>query len=214
MDHIKLFVKNSDEKVIIDLPDYQLLPHNKFRFSEKLNRVIISYQKNTASLSRIVYKLHYEIHTRQQIGHKNGNPFDCRFSNLIILDHASAQWRSRRHAPHGYRGVGFNKAESRYTSQISYRKRDYYLGCFQTPIEAALMYNAAARFLFGEHANLNPVTQSQINFITNNRDRMIVFVQKVTTTELKVTEEFFDMTLKPCIIHAETITMDYIKSLI
>lgn len=53
----------------------------------------------------------------------------------------------------GYRGVV--KFRSRYSSRIWHNKVSYYLGSFPTAEEAARAYDARARELHGEWAELN-----------------------------------------------------------
>ena len=50
----------------------------------------------------------------------------------------------------GFRGVTFNKARGKYQAQIMIGGKMKYLGLFHTAVEASIVYEQAARDLFGE----------------------------------------------------------------
>ena len=61
-----------------------------------------------------------------------------------------------------------NKKNDTWKSSIHYNYEIYYLGTFQTEVEAAIAYNEASLELFGWKAVLNNITQEEINSIWEN----------------------------------------------
>lgn len=59
----------------------------------------------------------------------------------------------------GYKGVSQNSRSGKWHAQIKVHGRQTYLGRFDTPEQAALRYNEAAKQHFGEFAYLNEVVQ-------------------------------------------------------
>jgi hypothetical protein len=86
------------------------------------------------------------------VDHKNGNHLDCRRQNLRIATTAE----NTRNEPmlktnkSGKRGVNFHKGMNKWRAYITFNKRQIHLGYFDTPEEAAAVYEKNAKNLFGE----------------------------------------------------------------
>ena len=63
-----------------------------------------------------------------------------------------------KHNTSGYRGVSQNKKSGKWHAQIKIHGKQTYLGRFDTPEEAADVYDKAAKEHFGEFATLNTST--------------------------------------------------------
>lgn len=95
-----------------------------------------------------------------QVDHRNRNRIDNRRSNLRLAT------RSENQANKGvavnntstYKGVTFNTGC--WEARIRYQGKRLYLGRFATPLEAAMMYDAASRLLYRDFAGLNIKGQS------------------------------------------------------
>lgn len=94
----------------------------------------------------------------KQVDHIDGNGMNNRRSNLRHV--SKAQNQMNRHAvvaKSGYKGVTNNK--KRWAASIRLRtdgvKNHHHLGTFDTREIAALVYDAAAREMFGPYANTN-----------------------------------------------------------
>lgn len=62
-----------------------------------------------------------------------------------------------------YRGVSRGSKNYPYRTVFMYKGRRYYLGSFETEVEAALAYNKAALAIIGPHAIINDVSQTNLD---------------------------------------------------
>ena len=91
------------------------------------------------------------------VDHINGDPSDCRKENLrIVSQHQNSMNHSlNKNSTTGYKGVCFDKRYKKYMAHIHPDRKMIFLGYFDNPVEAALAYDKAASFYYGEYANLN-----------------------------------------------------------
>jgi hypothetical protein len=92
------------------------------------------------------------------VDHKNNNTLDNRMANLRLATHAqNMQNRGKRRtkATSQYIGVSFDRSHGKWRAQIKYQGKYINLGRFDSEIEAAKAYDAAARKYHGEFARLN-----------------------------------------------------------
>jgi hypothetical protein len=91
-----------------------------------------------------------------EIRHRNGNRFDCRRENLIVVTRGDGQHQKKYPLPSsGFRGVYHDRRSDRWGASITREKQFRWLGYFRTAEEAARCYDEAARELFGSGARLN-----------------------------------------------------------
>lgn len=107
---------------------------------------------------QVVYLMHHG-HIPDEIDHGNRVKTDNRIENLRSA--TSSQNKGNigllRTNQSGYRGVSLNSRSGKWHAQIKIGGKQTYLGRFDTPEQAALRYNEAARQHFGEFAFLNEV---------------------------------------------------------
>jgi len=90
------------------------------------------------------------------IDHINRNGLDNRRSNLRLATIAQNAWNSRRRKNRsGYKGVWYAKDKGRFRAAIWHNNKREYLGYFDSPRQAALAYDEAAKRYHGEFAVLN-----------------------------------------------------------
>ena len=95
---------------------------------------------------------------RFQVDHINHNGLDNRRANLRIITNQENQY-NRRHTRKAtssrFKGVSWHKSSRKWVVRIRKDEQLHYLGGFDNEMEAAVMYDFAARELFGEYAYLN-----------------------------------------------------------
>ena len=93
----------------------------------------------------------------QQVDHKNRNGLDNRRCNLRFCDFSQNQQNKKpqRGGTSKLKGVMWCKAKNKWRSMIQLNGEKYHLGRFNTEIEAAKVYDAKAKELFGEFAGTN-----------------------------------------------------------
>lgn len=94
----------------------------------------------------------------QIVDHIDGNPLNCRRSNLRICDPTgSARNRGRKHTSRSpYKGV-WQKPSGRWQAIIMDAGKFHNLGVFDTPEDAASAYDIKAVELHGEFARINNI---------------------------------------------------------
>ena len=98
------------------------------------------------------------------VDHINGNPFDNRRANLRIASKIQNHWNYRLSDRNttGYKGIYKDKQADKYHARICENGKRHYLGVYNSPKEAALAYDVAARKYHGAFATLNfPDTKEQ-----------------------------------------------------
>jgi hypothetical protein len=87
--------------------------------------------------------------------HVNHNTLDNRFCNVRIATYSQNAYNRKiyRNSTSGYKGVSVTG--NKWYAQITKDGRNYYLGAYATPEEAAHAYDSKARELFGDYAHTN-----------------------------------------------------------
>jgi hypothetical protein len=96
------------------------------------------------------------------VGHRNGDPLDCRRANLVLRtlserNAAMGKVKLIRGQPPSsrFKGVSWHKKDEVWRVRIKRDGETRTIGSFRDEIAAAEAYDEAARELFGEHARLN-----------------------------------------------------------
>ena len=89
------------------------------------------------------------------LDHINGNKLDNRACNLR---HVTATQNSVNRGPRPgsrFKGITLHKSRGKWQAVIKSGGRQFYLGLFETDVDAAKAYDQAARIYHGEFARLN-----------------------------------------------------------
>ena len=145
---------------LLDVKDYYHLRFFKWVvYGNGTNLYAIRLRLTDPNKTSTVY-MHREIMNPPPglvVDHKNCDGLDNRRSNLRFATHAQ-NTRNRRKKKNGssqFLGVYFNKEKSTWDSQLMHNGKKIWVGRFQTQIDAAKAYDAAAKKYHGEFARLN-----------------------------------------------------------
>lgn len=102
-----------------------------------------SYFKKSATRKLLHHYVYYLGHKKYpvELRFKNGNPFDCRLSNLEKLDRSDGvAKKAYSNNTSGYRGVSYKATTDRYAALIRIKGKLKHLGYFATAKEAGQAY--------------------------------------------------------------------------
>jgi len=101
------------------------------------------------------------------IDHADRNPLNCRRRNLRRATRQQNIWNQGpgRGATRGktsrFKGVCFCRTHKLFAARITHNGKRIHLGWFKTETEAARVYNAKAKELYGDFAYLNPLPDEE-----------------------------------------------------
>ena len=100
--------------------------------------------------------MHTEILGVIGIDHINGNGLDNRRENLRQANTAqNCRNRGKISTKKNFKGVFEDPKSKQFIAKVKMNRKNYYLGRFDSEIEAALTYDAKVKELFGEFARTN-----------------------------------------------------------
>lgn len=140
---------------LVDAEDYESLIKHKWHFCGKY--VATSLYKNGRKQEIYLHRFVVNAEAGKDVDHKNHNLLDNRKENLRICTRREnkANTQGVKKNTSGFKGVGFFKATSKWRAYIKVNYKFISLGHYKTKREAALAYNKAARYYFGEYAYIN-----------------------------------------------------------
>lgn len=158
---MKLIRINGGHFVKVDDADYdRVADRNWYVCSAGYARHTIYPRVKGSPTSLLMHRVIMNTPEGMLTDHINHDTLDNRRSNLRVCDQSQNNANSRmlRSNTKGqFKGVSKHPASERWYAQISVNKNHIYLGCFKSEIDAARVYNEAAKKHFGEFAYLNPV---------------------------------------------------------
>lgn len=122
-------------------------------------RLLRIKQKHLVRVHHLVWLIHTGEWPTSEIDHIDNDPSNNEFGNLRLANRngqgANQTLQKRRVGK--YKGV-HQSSSGKFYVKIKVEGKQKYFGSFVTEEEAALRYNEAASFYFGNWANLNEVT--------------------------------------------------------
>ena len=149
---------NRTEKTIIDHSDYLLVRDHKWHLFLAGGKENPEVRYVRSKINGEFFYLHqFLMGTRNGTDHKSGNALDNRRSNLRLCTQGenTCNQKRRKDNTSGYKGVSFHKPTQKWRSRVQYQREEFILGYYDTPKEAAIVYNIKARELHGKFAKIN-----------------------------------------------------------
>ena len=109
---------------------------------------------NSYRAHRLIFLMH-KGYLPKTIDHINGDKLDNRIENLRAATVGQNQHNRKTNANNtsGYKGVGWNKAQKKWTARITLERKNIHLGYFANVEEAAEVVRKAREELHGSFAN-------------------------------------------------------------
>jgi len=109
----------------------------------------------------------------QLVDHIDGDRLNNVRANLRIVTPSQNAWNSARRCDNstGYKGVTAHP--NGYLARIRYEGQRIHLGYFERVIDAALLYDLAADYLFGDYARLNDPPHPTPAHVREQFDRVL-----------------------------------------
>jgi hypothetical protein len=149
---------------IVDAVDFSRLSNYKW-YAVFVKSTGSYYARRNAGGGRVICMEQYVCAQKGglEVDHRNGNSLDNRRQNLRrctrVQNCQNRRLRSDARLP--YKGVQRRSDDGRFRARICVDGVRVALGSFATPEAAALAYDHAARFYFGEFARLNSSLESE-----------------------------------------------------
>lgn len=165
-----LFLENNQMKTIpltqnkvalVDDEDFEWLNQFKWYASKQRNDYIaVRHCRCRFVERRYMIYMHRQIMScpqDKQIDHINHNRLDNQRCNLRICTNAENHRNSKKikNTTSTYKGVSWQRQNKKWQVKIKLNSKDIYLGCFDSEIKAAQIYDQAAQKYFGEFACTN-----------------------------------------------------------
>lgn len=138
--------------VLVDDEDYEFLMQWRWCISHGYAMRREYPSEKSVYMHRVISKTPHDMKT----DHRDGDILNNQRHNLRAATHAQ-NMRNSKIKPHSsqYKGVGWYEKDKRWVAKIVVDKQRKWLGCFKSEIEAAHVYDAAAKLYHGEYARLN-----------------------------------------------------------
>lgn len=157
--HFVMIPLTKGKFAIVDEADAELVLNRGRWYAHKGATARTFYAIYVERSPRRVTFMHVLIAGRKGFDHVNRNGLDNRRINLrpATGTQNNANQALRSDSTSGFKGVTWHKQDRKWQAKIKANGKDYYLGQFEHPLDAAHAYNQAALEAFGEFAWLNPI---------------------------------------------------------
>jgi len=159
MKRIYLRGKYADKFALVDDDDYEVL--SKFKWQGHTNKAGATYASSLYGRhwkrSRLLmHRVITDCPKGKDVDHKNHDTLDNRKANLRVCTRSqNIANRQKGSGRSQFKGVHWSRKENRWVASIKVLQKLIYLGQFKSELEAAKIYDTAARKHFGEFACTN-----------------------------------------------------------
>jgi len=142
---------------IVDVEDYERI--NKHKWSaDNQHGHWYAIRRNKENKSVYMHREILQVPKGKETDHKNHFGLDNRKSNIRICtrqQNSRNRKKGKRKTSSRYKGVGWHKASQKWEVRIGQSYQRIALGLFDSEIEAAKIYDEAAKRLYGKFASIN-----------------------------------------------------------
>lgn len=177
---MKLLNLNKGYQTMVDDEDYENLSKNKWYAAVYKTGYVYAVRgvRPTGKHMKQI-RMHRQIlgvtDPETVVDHKDGNTLNNQRSNLRICSYVENCRNRRKDRRKGipcssqYKGVSLVKSLGRYMASIKTSERWVNLGYFNNEIDAAIVYNEAAKIHHGEFARLNVIPEHKPNNLNKTK---------------------------------------------
>lgn len=147
---------------LIDDEDYALISKYKWCAVCKINTTYAKthlFKSNNSAIHEYMHRMIMMLHRgdKQQVDHIDGNGLNNQKLNLRVVTRSQngMNKNKKRKTSSKYKGVYYNKLNKNWRSRIHVNREYIELGSFDTEIDAAKAYDAAAKYHFGIFSRTN-----------------------------------------------------------
>lgn len=154
---MKLIGLSQNLSTQVDDEDYENL--SLFKWSaHKSNNKIYAIRNAKINNKKVTIRMHAQIMSSSYIDHIDENGLNNQKSNLRKASksqNGSNVGKRQKPCSSKFKGVSWSKQKNKWQVRICIQYKETNLGLFENEIDAAKAYDAKAKELFGEFANLN-----------------------------------------------------------
>lgn len=149
--------------VMVDDEDYEEL--NKYKWHVRIGPRTFYAIRNDNHITLYMHRIITKAKRGVLVDHRDLNGLNNQKYNLRKCNQAQniRNGRCRQNNTTGFKGVNYQRKIKKYQARVGYENKRLYLGVYNTPIEAAKIYNQKALELFGEFAKLNIIPSENAN---------------------------------------------------
>jgi hypothetical protein len=151
---LAIITTETGHQILLDDEDYERL--KDYRWCIQTDPHTSYARRYSGKQCILMHREILEAPPKVQVDHIDHNGLNNQRANLRLC--TQTQNHANRRLPVGrYKGIRF--LHGSWHAQISCNRKCHYLGCYPIAEQAAMVYNHAARRLFGEFARVNEITQ-------------------------------------------------------
>jgi len=157
---MKNIIFSNGKQALIDDKNFEKINQYKWTYFKAESGKEYARREKKINGERIIYLMHRVIlnaPSNKEIDHINGNGLDNRESNLRVCSHLENMRNRKLHKNNtsGFKGVSLYRRNRKWRSEINVNKKTIVLGSFNSVIDAAKAYDAAAKIYFNRFAKYN-----------------------------------------------------------
>jgi len=154
-EHLRCVVTNG-KSFVFDRQDSEIVK-SYYWTVEKNGYVRTNIKNKNIRLHRLIM----DCRSDEVVDHINGDPADCRRKNMRVTTIRKNSYNKKISSRNstGYKGVSFDRKKKLFGAYINPNGKTKRLGYFEKAEEAAIAYNTAASFYYGDFAKLNMIRE-------------------------------------------------------